>query len=111
MNVQALPLCTIRFPLTITSNAMVDINHYHLFKDEEQLQINVSCQISSVNRIHTEEIDLLDSKQLNDLPTWYPVFETPYTIQDRVSLTPDTVTLQLTYIDKSKDLDILSCYE
>ena len=58
-----------------------------------------------MNRIHTEEIDLFEFKELNDLPTWYPIHEIPYTIQARVSLTPDTVTLQLTYISKSKDPD------
>ena len=77
---------------------------------KNNFKLTSHVKIDSVNRIHTEKIDVLESKQLKDLPTWYPIFEIPYTIQVRVLLTPDTVTLQLTYINKSKDPDIFSCY-
>ena len=74
-------LAIIRFPLVNISYTKYNITFFHPPGKQEQLQIDIYFKIGSVNGIHTEEIDLLEFKQLNDLPSWYPIFGIPYTIQ------------------------------
>ena len=74
----------IRFPLLNTSDPKYDFTIFHPVGRQEQLQIDIYFNIGSVNRIHTEEVDLLEFKWLNDLHSWYPVFGIPYTIQDNM---------------------------
>ena len=63
-----------RFPLVNASDHKYDFTFFHPSGKQEQLQINIYCKISSMNGIHTEEVDLLEFKKLNNLPSWYPIF-------------------------------------
>ena len=63
-----------------------------------------------VNGIHTKEVDLLEFKRNNDLPSWYPIFPIPYCIELKVIYTEATALVQLIYIDTSPDPDLVSPY-
>ena len=55
-------LAIIRFPLVNTSDHKYDFTLFHPPGKQEQLQINIYFKISSVNGIHTQEVDLLEFK-------------------------------------------------
>ena len=103
-------LAIIRFPLVNTSETKYGFTFFHLPRKQEQLQIDIYCKIGSLNRIPNEEGDLQEFKHLNNLPSWYPIFGLPYTIQANIDYTPHTAAIKLEYIDKSKDLNIFSPY-
>ena len=88
-------LAIIRFSLVSTSDPKYNFTFFHLSGKQEQLRINIYCKISSVNGIHTEEVDLLEFEKLNILPSWYPIFGIPYTIQANIDYTPHTAVINL----------------
>ena len=55
-------LAIIRFPLISTSDPKYNFTFFHPPGKQEQLQFDIYCQISSVNGIHMEEVDLLEFK-------------------------------------------------
>ena len=101
-------LAIIRFPLVNTSDTKYNITFFHRPGKQEQLQVDIYFKISSVNGIHTEEVDLLEFKQLNDLHSWYPIFGIPYTIPTNIDYTPHTAVIKIVHIDKPEDLNIFS---
>ena len=103
-------LAIIRFPLVNTSDPKYDFTIFHPPGRQEQLQIDIYFKIGSVNRIHTKEVDLLQFKWLNNLPSWYPIFGIPYIIQANIDYIPHTAVIKFVYIDKSKDPSIFSPY-
>ena len=58
----------------------------------------------------TEEIDLLEVKESNDLPSWYPLFQLPYQIDVKVTCTGVHVYIEIIYINSSPDPDIFAPY-
>ena len=62
------------------------------------------------NGIHTNEVDLLDFKEDNDLPSWYPIFQLPYELDVKVTCTGVHVYVEIIYIDSSPDPDIFAPY-
>ena len=58
----------------------------------------------------TEEVDLLNLKEFNDLPSWYPFFQHPYQINLKVTCTGVNVYVEIIYIDSSPDPEIFSPY-
>ena len=62
------------------------------------------------NGIHTEEVNLLNVKESNDLPSWYPLFQLPYQIDVKVTCTGVHVYVEIIYIDLSPDPDIFVPY-
>ena len=103
-------LAIIRFSWVNTSDPKYDFTFFHLPGKQGQLQIDVYFKIGSVNGIYTEEVDLLEFKPINDLPSWYPVFGIPYTIQANIDYMPHTAVIKLVYIDNSEYLNIFSPY-
>ena len=97
-------MAIIRFPLVNTSDPKYNFTIFHPPGRQEQLQ-NWFYEQNS-----TEEVDLLEFKQLNNIPSWYHIFGIPYTIQANVDYTPHTAVIKLVYIDKSEDLNIFSPY-
>ena len=68
----------------------------------ERKIISPSTSIISLehhNGIHTDEVDLLDFKEDNDLPSWYPIFQLPYQIDVKVTCTGVHVYVEIIYID------------
>ena len=51
------------------------------------MTIDIHYLLEHHNGIHMEEVDLLDLKELNDLPSWYPFFHLPYQIDVKVTCT------------------------
>ena len=62
------------------------------------------------NGIHTEEVNLLELKEFNDLPSWYPLSQLPYQIDVKVTGTGFYVYVEKIYIDLSPDPDIFAPY-
>ena len=62
------------------------------------------------NRIQTEEVDLLNLKEFNDLPSWYPFFHLPYQINVKDTCTGVYIYVEIIYIDSSPDPEIFSPY-
>ena len=55
-------MAIIRFPLVNTLDPKYDYTFFHPPGKQEQLQIDIYFKISSVNGIHTKEVDLLEFK-------------------------------------------------
>ena len=56
------------------------------------------------------EVNLLDFKEDNDLPSWYPIFQLPYEIDVKVTCTGFHIYIEIIYIDSSPDPDIFAPY-
>ena len=77
-------------------------------KDHNTVDIHYSLEHH--NKIHTEEVDLLELEESNDLPSWYPLFQLPYQIDVKVTCTGVHVYVEIIYIDSSPDPDIFAPY-
>ena len=60
--------------------------------------------------IHTEEVDILELKEFNNLQSWYPLFQLPYQIDVKVICTGFYVYVKRIYIDSSPDPDNFAPY-
>ena len=74
---------------------------------KDHITIDIHYLLEHHNGIHTEEVDLLDLKEFNDLPSWYPFFHLPYQIDVKVTCTGFYVYVE---IDMSPDPEIFSPY-
>ena len=54
---------------------------------KDHITIDIHYLLEHHNGIHTEEVDLLNLKEDNDLPSWYPIFHLPYQIDVKVTCT------------------------
>ena len=73
---------------------------------KDHITIDIHYSLEHHNGIHTEEVDLLDLKELNDLPSGYPFFHLPYQIDMKVTCTGVYVCVEIIYIDSSPDQEI-----
>ena len=78
---------------------------------KDHITVNIHYSLEHHNRIHTEEVDLIELKEANDLPSWYPLFQLPYQIDMKVTCTGFHVYVEIIYIDSSSDPDIFAPYE
>ena len=102
-------LSTTSFPLQTFDETGCDYFLFHTPGKKDHITVNIHYSLEQ-NGIHTEEVDLLEIKVFNDLPSWYPLFQLPYQI-DIKSLAQDfTSTLKIIYIDLSPDPDIFAPY-
>ena len=86
---------------------------YYLFPTpgkKDHITIDIHYSLEHHNRIHTEEVDLLDFKEDNDLPSWFPIFQLPYKIDVKVTCTGVHVYVEIIYIDSSPDPDFFAPY-
>ena len=77
---------------------------------KDHITIDIHCSLETHNGIHTEEVDLLDFKEYNDIPSWYPIFQLPYQIDVKVICTGFYVYVEIIYIDSSHDPENLAPY-
>ena len=77
---------------------------------KDHITIDIHYLLEHHNRIHTEEVDLLDLKESNDLPSWYPFFQLLYQIDVKVTCTGFYVYMEIIYIDSSPDPEIFLPY-
>ena len=103
-------LSTTRFPSQTFDETGCD---YFLFPTpgkKDHITIDIHYSLEHHNGIHTEEVDLLNLKQFNSLPSWYPFFHLPYQIDIKVTCTGFYVYVEIIYIDSSPDPEIFSPY-
>ena len=77
---------------------------------KDHITIDIDYLLEHHNGIHTEEVDLLNLKELNDLPSWYPFFHLPYQIDVKVTCTGFYIYVEIIYIDSSPNPEIFSLY-
>ena len=80
-------LSTTRFPSQSFDETGCD---YFLFPTpgkKDHITIDIHYSLEHHAGIHTEEVDLLNLKEFNDLPSWYPFFHLPYQIDIKVTCT------------------------
>ena len=106
-----------RYTLTTTSFPSQSFDEtgcdYFLFPmpgKKDHITIDIHYSLEHHNGIHTEEVNLLNIKVSNDLPSWYPFFHLPYQIDVKVTCTGCYVYVEIIYIDLSPNPDIFSPY-
>ena len=77
---------------------------------KDHITIDIHYLLELHNGIHTKEVDLLNLKEFNNLPRWYPIFQLPYQIDVKVTCTGFYVYMEIIYIDLSPDPEIFSPY-
>ena len=103
-------LSTTRLPSQVFDETGWDYFLFHMPEKNDHITIDIHYTLEHHNGIHTEEVDLLDLKQFNDLPIWYPFFHLPYQIDVKVTCTGLYVYVEIIYIDSSPDPEIFSPY-
>ena len=103
-------LSTTVFPSQSFDETGCDYSLFPTPGKKDHITINIHYLLEHHNRIHTNEVDLLDFKEDNDLPSWYPIFQLPYQIDVKVTCTGVHVYIKIIYIDSSQDSDIFAPY-
>ena len=103
-------LSTTRFPSQSFDETGCDYFLFPMPGKKDHITIDIHYSQEHHNTIPTEEVDLLNLKELNDLPSWYPFFHLPYQINIKVTCTGFYVYMEIIYIDSSPDPEIFSPY-
>ena len=103
-------LSTTRFPSQSFDETGRDSFLFPTPGKKDHITIDIHYSLEHHNGIHTEEVDLLGLKELNDLPSWYPFFHLPYQIDVKVTCTGFYVYVEIIYIDSSPDPEIFLQY-
>ena len=103
-------LSTTVFPSQLFDESGCDYSLFHTPGKKDHITIDIHYSLEHHNGIHTKEVDLLDLKEDNDLPSWYPIFHLPYQIDVKVTCTGFYVYVEIIYIDSSPDPEIFSPY-
>ena len=77
---------------------------------KDHITIDIHYSLEHHNGIYTDKVDLLNFKEDNDPPIWYPIFQLPYKIDVKVTCTGVQVYVEIIYIDLSPDPDIFAPY-
>ena len=77
---------------------------------KDHVTVDIHYSLETHNGIHTKEVDLLDFKEYNNLPSWYPIFQLPYHIDIKVTSTGFYIYVEVIYIDSSRDPEIFAPY-
>ena len=103
-------MSTTNFPSQTFDETGCDYFLFHMSGKKDHITINVHYSLEHHNGIHTEEVDLLELKEFNGLPSWYPLFQLPYQIDVKVTCTGFYVYVEIIYIDSSPDPEIFAPY-
>ena len=103
-------LSTTSFSSQTFDETSCDYFLFHTSGKKDHITVNIHYLLEHHNRIHTEEVDLLEVKEPNILPSWYPLFQLPYQIDIKVTCTGFHVYIEIIYIDSSPDPDIFVPY-
>ena len=87
-------MSTTSFPSQTFDETGCEYFLFHMPGKKDHVTVDIYYSLEHHNGIHTEEVDLLDVKESNNLPSWYPLFQLPYQI----------------YIDSSPDPNIFAHY-
>ena len=110
LNVREVHLINHKLPFTNIDETGCDYFLFHTPGKKDHVTIDIYYLLEHHNGIHTEEVDLLDVKESNDLPSWYPLFQLPYQIDVKVACTGVHVYIEIIYFDSSPDPDIFAPY-
>ena len=99
-------LSTTSFPSQTFDETGCDYFLFHTPGKKDHITVNIHYSLEHHNGIHTEEVDLLELKEANDLPSWYPLFQLPYQIEMKVTCTGFHIYVDIIYIDSSPDPNI-----
>ena len=94
-------LSTTRFPSQSFDETGCEYFLFPTPRKKDHITIDIHYSLEHHNGIHTEEVDLLDLKEFNDLPSWYPFFHFPYQIDVKVTCTGFYVYVEMYPIQKS----------
>ena len=103
-------LSTTSFPSQTFDKTGCDYSLFHSPGKIDHITVDIHYSLEHHNGIHTEEVNLLELKEANDLPSWYPLFQIPYQIDVKVTCTGFHVYVNIIYIDSSPDPDIFAPY-
>ena len=103
-------LSTTRFPSQSFDETGCDCFLFPTPGKKDHITIDIHYLLEHHAGIHTEEVDLLNLKEFNDLPSWYPFFHLPHQIDVKATCTGFYVYMEIIYIDLSPDPEILSPY-
>ena len=103
-------LSTTVFPSRLFDETGCDYSLFPTPGKKDHITIDIQYSLEHHNGIHTDEVDLLDFKEDNDLPSWYPIFQLPYQIDVKVTCTGVHVYVEIIYIDLSPNPDIFAPY-
>ena len=103
-------LSTTAFPSQSFDETGCDYSLFHTPGKKDHITIDIHYSLEHHNRIHTEEVDLLNIKKDNDLPSWYPIFQITYRIDIKVTCTGFYVYVEIIYIGSSPDPEIFAPY-
>ena len=101
-------LSTTRFPSQTFDETGCDYFLFPMPGKKDHITIDIHNSLEHHNGVHTEEVDLLNLKEFNDLPSWYPFFHLPYQIDIKVTCTGFYVYMEILYIDSSPNPEIFS---
>ena len=107
---QRYTLSTTRFPSQTFDETGCDFFLFPTPEKKDHITIDIHYSLEHHNEIHTEEVDLLDLKEFNDLPSWYPFFHLSYQIDAKATCTGFYVYVEIIYIDSSPNPEIFSPY-
>ena len=99
-------LSTTSFPSETLDETGCDYFLFHMPGKKDHVTIDIYYSLEHHNGIHTEEVNLLDVKEANDLPSWYPLFQLSYQIDVKVTCTGFHAYVDIIYIDLSPDPDM-----
>ena len=97
-------LSTTSFPSQTFDETGGDYFLFHTPGKKDHITVDIHYSLEHHNGIHTEEVDLLELKEANDLPSWYPLFQLPYQIDVKVTCTGFHVYVDIICIDSSTSL-------
>ena len=103
-------MSTTGFPSQTIDETGSDYFLFHTLGKKDHITVDIHYLLEHHNGIHTEEVDLLELKEFDDLPSWYPLFQLPYQIDVKVTCTGFYVYIEIIYIDLSPDTDIFVPY-
>ena len=103
-------LSTTCFPSQTFDKTGCDYFLFHTPGKKDHITIDIYYSLEHHNGIHTEEVNLLNVQESNDLPSWYPLFQLPYQIDVKVTCTGVHVYVEIIYIDSSPDPNIFAPY-
>ena len=101
-------LSTTSFPSQTFDETGCDYFLFHSPGKKDHTTVDIHYSLEHHNGIHTEEDDLFELKEANNLPSWYPLFQLPYRIDVKVTCTGFHVYIDIIYIDSSPDPDIFA---
>ena len=103
-------LSTTSFPSQTFDETGCDYFLFPTSGKKDHVTVDIHYSLETHNGIHTEEVDLLNFKEYNDLQSWYPIFQLPYQIDVKVTCTGFYIYVEIIYIDLSCDPEIFAPY-